>query len=201
MRGIDQLDDQEDGTVFRDVIMLALLGFVTIVIILLPHLNPPTKAQDIAAPGSIFVQATWPSDANDDVDLWVRAPGDRAVGYSNKGGKTFNLLRDDIGLASNTDLANYEVAFSRGAPAGEYIINLHLYAHRSGINPLKVMVEVQIRGGGENLRTIASKQIELTHQGQEYTVVRFSLNEKGNLVAGSIHELPYALRSRGGQAN
>jgi len=196
MPGIDQLDDQNDGTVFRDVIMLALLGFVTIVIILLPHLNPPTKAQDIASPGNIIVQATWATDANDDVDLWVKAPGDRPVGYSNKGGKTFNLLRDDIGLANSTDNSNYEVAFSRGAPAGEYIVNLHLYSLRSGSSPLKVMVEIQLRGSGSSLITIGKKQISLERNGQEVTVLRFRLDNKAHLIRSSVHNLPYPLRSK-----
>lgn len=196
MPGIDQLDDADDGTVFRDVIMLALLGFVTIVVILLPHLNPPTKAQDIASPGNIIVQATWPANANDDVDLWVKAPGDRAVGYSNKGGKTFNLLRDDIGLAGSSDDSNFEVAFSRGAPAGEYIVNLHLYSLRSGTRPLKVTVEVQFRGSGNALVTIAKKQVNLVRLGQEVTALRFSLDAKGRLVRGSVHDIPYPLRSK-----
>jgi hypothetical protein len=196
MRGFDQLDDQDDGTVFRDVIMLALLGFVTIVVILLPHLNPPTRAQDIAAPGNIFVQATWPVDANDDVDLWVQAPRDRPVGYSNKGGKTFNLLRDDIGLVSDSDNANYEVAFSRGAPEGEYIVNLHLYARRSGINPLKVSLVVQLKGSGDSLSTIAKREISLVRPGEEITVIRFRLDSNGRLVKGSIHDLPYPLRNK-----
>ncbi len=44
MQGLDPIDGEGgDGTVFRDVIMLALLGFVTIVILLLPHLNPPSN--------------------------------------------------------------------------------------------------------------------------------------------------------------
>ena len=40
MQALEHYDDGDDGTVFRDVIMLALLGFVTIVVLLLPHLNP-----------------------------------------------------------------------------------------------------------------------------------------------------------------
>ena len=43
MDGLDPLDLDSSDTVFRDVIMLALAGFVAIVIILLPHLNAPGK--------------------------------------------------------------------------------------------------------------------------------------------------------------
>ena len=34
-------------------------------------------------------------------DLWVQAPGDVPVGYSNKSGGVFNLLRDDLGKAKD----------------------------------------------------------------------------------------------------
>jgi len=38
MQGLDQFDDEDvNGTVFRDVITLALCGFVAVVILLLPR--------------------------------------------------------------------------------------------------------------------------------------------------------------------
>jgi hypothetical protein len=87
MFGLEQ-DEDETGTVFRDVIMLALAGFVAMVILLLPHLNPPGKAaqENTQPPGNVIVEVRWPDDIDCDVDLWVEAPGDIPVGYSNKGG-------------------------------------------------------------------------------------------------------------------
>jgi hypothetical protein len=69
----------------------------------------------------------WPDAADTDVDLWVQGPGDVPVGYSNKGGRLFNLLRDDLGLQSDAAKINYESSFSRGIVEGEYVINVHLY--------------------------------------------------------------------------
>jgi hypothetical protein len=87
MSTLDDLGDDSSTTVFRDVIFLALAGFIAVVMMLLPHLNPPTKAaQDIASPGNVVVEIVWSAEVNADVDLWVEAPGDVAVGYSNKGG-------------------------------------------------------------------------------------------------------------------
>jgi hypothetical protein len=34
-------------------------------------------------------------------DLWVQAPGDLPIGYSNKSGGVFNILRDDLGKAKD----------------------------------------------------------------------------------------------------
>ena len=101
MQGLDQFDDEDvNGTVFRDVITLALCGFVAVVILLLPHLNPKQEAQAAVAnavPGNVMVEARWADELDSDIDLWVQAPGDVPVGYSNKSGVIFNLLRDDLG--------------------------------------------------------------------------------------------------------
>ena len=80
MFGLEQ-DEDETGTVFRDVIMLALAGFVVMVILLLPHLNPPSKAaqENTSAPGNVIVEVRWPDEIDCDVDLWVEA---RAIGRS-----------------------------------------------------------------------------------------------------------------------
>ncbi len=197
MRDLHLLDDNDDGTVFRDVIMLALLGFVTIVILLLPHLNPPTRAAETTRPpGNVFVELRWPDEIDADVDLWVEAPGDVPVGYSNKGGRIFNLLRDDLGQLGDATELNYEVAFSRGIPAGEYTINLHLYRDDAGHLPLSAVVVISIKADADGaMRRIAKERVDLVRVGQELTVLRFSLDQSGNLVAGSIHRLQRGLRT------
>ena len=96
MQALDPLDGDAAATVFRDVILLALLGFVALVILLLPHVNPPeNKTADLMTPGNVIVEIKWPDSIDADVDLWVRAPGDGAVGWSQRGGTIF----DQIGRA------------------------------------------------------------------------------------------------------
>ena len=120
MQGIDQIEDDGADTVFRDVIFLALAGFVAVVLMLLPHLNPPAQAdQEVSSPGNVIIEIRWPDALNADIDLWVEGPGDVPVGYSNKGGSVFNLLRDDLGMQSDATKLNYEVTYSRGVPSGE----------------------------------------------------------------------------------
>ena len=91
---------------------------------------------------------------------------------------------------------NYEIAFSRGTPAGEYAVNLHLYRDVSGRLPIKAVVAVSVRVHRDAAATaIATEEVELRHVGQELTVVRFALDEQGTLVAGSAHQLPKVLRT------
>lgn len=189
-------DNDDDGTVFRDVFTLALLGFVAIVILVLPHLNPPEEEKEpMVPPGNIIVEIYWPDSIDADVDLWVEAPGDVPVGYSNKGGRIFNLLRDDLGEATDVSNLNYEVSFSRGIPAGEYTINLHLYQKNTSVLPIPVEVIVNVKTDfSAPVIFIFRDTFDLRREGQELTVVRFTLSEEGSLVAGSIHDLPKQLR-------
>lgn len=199
MHSLDHLDENEGGTVFRDVIMLALAGFVAIVILLLPHLNPPGKAaeEQVQPPGNVIVEIRWPDDLDTDVDLWVEAPDEVPVGYSNKGGPFFNLLRDDLGQRADATGANYEVSYSRGIPQGDYTVNVHLYRNADGILPIPVTVVTSVKKTPEDsAEQVLASEIKLKREGQELTVYRFRLDEQGDVVPGSVHSLQRELRSR-----
>ncbi len=198
MQELDFFDDDGTSTVFRDVIFLALAGFVAMVLLLLPHLNPPATADEgTPAPGNVIVEISWPDQIDADIDLWVEAPGDIAVGYSNKGGLIFNLLRDDLGGQADVTQINYEVSYSRGVPAGEYTVNVHLYRDMSGQLPLPVNVWVSVKSSPKvAAKRILTTKLHLQHQGQELTAFRFSLDDNGQLVSGSVHDLPKPLRAK-----
>jgi len=198
MRGIDELEEDSGETVFRDVIFLALAGFVAVVLMLLPHLNPPAKASnDVSSPGNVIVEVRWPDQLNADVDLWVQAPGDVPVGYSNKGGKVFNLLRDDLGFQADATKLNYEVSYSRGVPSGEYTVNLHLYRDFSLSLPLPVDIMVSVKANAQSsARQILSTSVLLKKVGEELTAFRFELDKDGKLRSGSVHDLPKPLRTK-----
>ena len=190
MLELDEFEDQPSGTVFRDVLMLTLIGFVAMVIMLLPHLSAKRdENRDAAAPGNVVVEIHWPNELPVDVDLWVQAPGDVPVGFWNQGSRYFNLLRDDLGLENDATGRNYEVSYSRGIPAGEYTVNVHMYGSLpAGTRvPVKVVVSVKPKYG--ELRQMLQTQIELTRRNQEETAFRFRLTEEGDLVPGSVTTL------------
>jgi hypothetical protein len=198
MDALDRAEDDATGTVFRDVITLALAGFVAVVILLLPHLNPPgARTADMSEPpGNVIVEIRWPDDVDADVDLWVQAPGDVPVGYSNKGGARFNLLRDDLGRRGDAADLNYEVAYARGIAAGEYTVNLHLYRNPAQVYPVPVSVILSVKKSArESGRQLLASRVRLDREGQELTVFRFRLDAAGDLEAGSVHSLQRALRS------
>lgn len=198
MHSLEQLDEDEGATVFRDVIMLALAGFVAMVMLLLPHLNPPGEAakENTQPPGNVIVEVRWPDELDSDVDLWVEAPGDIPVGYSNKGGVIFNLLRDDLGKRADATGMNYEVSYSRGIPAGEYTVNVHLYRNAAKVFPIPVTVVTSVKKSAkESARQLLASKIELVREGEELTVYRFRLSEDGDLVPGSVHSLQRNLRA------
>jgi hypothetical protein len=198
MPELDPLDGDDSDTVFRDVITLALAGFVSCVLLLLPHINPQAKAEAVGEepPGNVIVEIRWPDAMTCDVDLWVQAPGDVPVGYSNKSGAFFNLLRDDLGDVMDATNLNYEIAYSRGLAAGEYVANVHLYRNDAGVLPVPVTMVVSVKSPeGTSSRQILTTKAELAREGEELTVLRFNLDAEGGLVPGSVHSLYKALRA------
>ena len=195
----DPWDSGDDsGTVFRDVILLALAGFVFITVLLLPHINPKAKQGEGSTepPGNVIAEMRWDDKLRTDVDLWVQAPGDVPVGYSNKSGLIFNLLRDDLGSHADPTDVNFETSFSRGIPPGEYTVNVHLFRNLENTYPINVRVVVRVKTDNEaGARPIAATTVRLDREGQELTAFRFRLTEKGELVPNSMNSVFKPLRS------
>ena len=173
----------------RDLFLNALAFCLLVLIIILPYINPtPTTASDVPPPGNLIVSISWPA-GNQDVDLWVKAPGDKkAIGYSNKGGVVTNLLRDDLGTVGDTEPFNQESAYSRGLPDGEYIINIHCY--RCTV-PQAVTVEIGLATNGTT-RQIVKTTVDLRPL-QERTVARFRV--QGGQIVGKVSNVYVPLRA------
>lgn len=138
-------------------------------------------------PGNVMFQLTWDEAKLADVDLWVRAPGDQAVGYSHPSGRNCNLLRDDLGRPTDPESRNMELAVCRGTPDGEWIANAVLYADRD--NKLPVTATVTASMADQNgIRQIASRTVQLPREGDEETAFRFTLRGK-DVEADSINHL------------
>jgi hypothetical protein len=183
------------GVSWRDVVLNVSLGLLAMIAILILHINPPTQEDESTPPGNLTVEISWPEGHQADVDLWVKPPEGKAIGYSNRESQIMNLLRDDLGGLRDITPNNMEFAYSRGIMPGEWIVNIHLYNLHGERPPVPVFVMVSLKkDGGRTMPLIRKKRIELTHQGQELTVVRFRLDEDGGLVDGSVNDRQIEIR-------
>ncbi len=175
-------------TAFVDVLFLVVYIFF-----LMPHSPAEALDDDEPPPGSVIVQVIWPAGLDVDIDLWVQAPGDVAVGYSNKGSKYFNLLRDDLGMTADVTPINAEYSYTRGMPAGEYTVNLHYFNAKANSGPVVCMVEIRMLLPNGKYAMVFSREVVLRSVGHEITVQRFTLDEDSNIVSRSL--IPRMIRS------
>ena len=189
------LDNAQADTIFRDVTLLALSGFISIVILLLPWLNFQTKDIEIKEPvGSVIFELFWSEKIDADLDLWVRGPHDSAVGYAQPSGQVFNLLRDDRGLTADHTPLNYEISFTRGILTGEYQANVHLFKHSKSKTPIEATIIASLVTPDRGYRKeILGRKVLLNVEGKEKTVLRFKLDNNFKIVEGSVNNLRKSL--------
>lgn len=178
-------------TLIQDVLLAMLLGVAATIMFILPSVNPIAAQEDpLSPPGNLIASITWPAGSID-VDLRVGAPNDGPVDYSRRSGRTWSLLRDDLGTANDDTPLNMESAFTRGLPDGEYAINVRCFGC-AGRVPVLVNVEVRLAEGG----LIWSGPVVLDRDKQERTAVRFRL-AGGKVVAGSANHVFKMMKSEG----
>lgn len=175
---------------FRDVLTIALAIFVAIVA--MTAIKQADAAKAAVLPGSLSATISWPA-GDIDVDIWLNGPAEPVpVGYSNKGGITWNLLRDDLGAQPDFLPENYENAYSRGLPPGDYRVNVQCY--RCPNTPVEVKLEVVRRQDDANT-IVGRSTITLRKNHEEKTGLAFRLDEAGNIVPGSMNAIFAPLRS------
>lgn len=170
------------GIAWRDILFFWIIAFLLMVMFMMSKIADPAKMSEeqTTPPGNLIVAITWPK-GDTDVDMWVDGPGEmNPVGYSNKGGLLWNLLRDDLGNQPDATDLNYENAYTRGIIPGEYTVNVHCF--RCPQVPIPVQVEVSAsKGNGKSaVRQIAAAKVELRQNGQERTAIRFVLKADGS---------------------
>jgi hypothetical protein len=181
---------------FRDMLFLLVFMYLLIGGIALAHVHKKAEeSKGAQPPGNVIVELRWAPEIDADVDLWVQGPGDVPVGYSNKGGAIFNLVRDDLGHSGDPNSMNYEVAYGRGRWPGEYVVNAHLYRSTDGKFPIPITATASVQGADGQVHEIVRSATELSFQGQEVTVFRFRLDEQSEMAAGSLNRIHKDLRA------
>mgnify|MGYP001558459356 CR=1 FL=1 len=214
MREEDE-DELDINNAKHDVFAIMAVIFLGLFVAIIPFMNPkPTeqiKRQTAPPAGKITVSVTWCPDTknrecNIDVDSWTQYKGSEEhgfepeppVGYSNLGGVTYNLQRDDLGHVyndpkdptRNTDEVNFEITSSRGLPPGQHCVNLHLYNLKSGKLPVEARALVELHRVKPGMRDgkfeppviLIEKTVQLLRNGHEKNVGCFFLDERGEPV-------------------
>ena len=190
------MDDEDVQTTFLDTILLALAGFVCIAILLLPHINPKVvkEGDGVTTQEGVTLEITWDEGLDADVDLWVQAPGDRPIGYSNKGGLVCNLLRDDLGHLADPLKINHEETVCRGiVPDQLYVVNVHAF-RGANVWPVEVRMQATTKTNkGYSIQAFTTVG-RLDRVGEEITLIAFKLSENGILDPDSVNTIYRPLR-------
>jgi hypothetical protein len=184
---------------FRDMLFLLVFAYLVVSAVALAYVSKnKDESKGATAPGNVIVEMTWPPNIDADVDLWVQGPGDVPVGYSNKSGVIFNLLRDDLGHSGDPNSMNYEVAYGRGHWPGEYAVNGMLYRSHDRKFPVPAHIRVSLQDAKGQVQQILQSDVKLAFEGQETTAFRFRLDGKGTFVPGSMNRIHKDLRNAKG---
>lgn len=176
------------GDVVAYIDMLMSL-FVVFVALSAPVTQPTRVADKPICQMAIDIQ--WQDNVPVDVDLWVQAPGDRPVGYSNKSGQIVDLVRDDTGIVFSNDETNSERACVRFIADGNYIVNVHLYnSNIAPTIPVSVVINL-VDPSAATMTEIFKKDVILNRVGEELTVVQFEM-ERGKLTGSN--DIPVKIR-------
>ena len=90
---------------------------------------------------------------------------------------------------------NYENAYTRGLPGGEYIVNVHLYRY-NGELPLKVAYKITLGTRSGARKVILDGIAELEYVRHELTIVRFTISEDGKFIESSVHAIQIPIRTK-----
>ncbi len=183
---------------FMDVIFNMLVGVLAIVMLL--KVEPPAekrKKESLETDGLYAIVATWPNEADDDVDLYVQDPAGNLIYFNRTAVELMHLEYDDRGTLGDRAMTssgevkvdtNRERAVIRGGMAGEYVVNVHMYAKRRAA-PTTVKISLyRLRGDDTE---ILAKERTLNGDQDEATAFRFTLAADGTMTGSN--ELPISL--------
>jgi hypothetical protein len=171
----------DPGTGFTDLLFNALLGFVVMFILALLLINPIARSGAVDPKAEILITLSWPDGRADDVDLYVEDPAGDLVWFRRREAGLMHLDRDDLGELNDTievdgrrirNPLNQEIVSIRGIHPGEYVVNAHLY-RASGLLPVSATLKVEKLN--PSVTVVFYGSVELSAQGDERTLVRFSV--------------------------
>jgi hypothetical protein len=207
----DSYSDLVSPVTLSDVMLKVLLMIFVMYMVVSVIAKKHNEDGNIKKKAEFSIVAEWnesrDTNINCDVDLWVRNPDGQLVYWRMKENALMNIERDDIGLRNDsfinpngetiTNDEDAEYWYLRGIVAGEYTVNLHLYAcsqidkfisYRKTPLPAPMPVKVTLRKLNPRDQIIHTQSVELTHIWQESTAFNFTITAAGDVT--SVTHIP-----------
>ena len=179
--------ESNNGDAFTDLLFNALLGFAFMFFISFALIQKPQDGGKINSKAEFIISAEWKDGNPDDIDLIVEDPEGNIVYFQSQQAGLMHLDRDDRGALGDRividgieklNLSNQEVVTIRGYMKGEYVVNLLYYKSYDSPTTVKVKVEKI----NPKLELIYFNDFFLKKTGDEITAVRFTLDDRGNVL-------------------
>ena len=166
-----------------------LMGFFMLLMLALMVVNPKAKKDSVVKlKSNIMIEAEWDGELESDVDLFIQLPNGKIVFYNNRDVPGAQLSRDDRGSVSDKVVMpdgsvkiikeNWEHAFISKTLPGWYTVNVVLFNNRDKQTiPVKVKIQKF-----KPYELMYDNTINLIRSRQEKTVIRFKLNENGDIM-------------------
>ena len=207
-------------TSFLDLLFITVLGFAAMFFLALILMNQKTTTDSKITPKADFIiTVTWPKESGDDVDAYLEDPLGHLVFFRRREDGLMHLDRDDLGKRNDiiqTDLGpieyqlNREMITVRGIIPGEYTMAVHMYHkmteseygkyegdHPDPSKPTEVTVKIEKMN--PHVKLIALKKVKLENNGDEATVLRFTLDKQGKVTEMNELPKPIANKKLGGE--
>lgn len=188
---------------FYDMLFNMLIAFVFCFVVALMAFNPRArKSGDIPAKAEFMVTVSWPDGNPNDVDTWVMEPSGKVLWFRQRDAGLLHLDRDDRGAKNATVLVNgrefsspirQEIVTLRGILPGEYVVNAHYYDSK---DQMPVDVSVTVVKVNPQAEIVFNGTQQLPAKGDERTLVRFTLNDTGQVI--DLNTRPQTIVQRAG---
>lgn len=185
------------NTSFLDLLFNMLLAFVAMFILSFAMINITKTNKNFESKAEFIITITWPNDFDDDIDVYLQDPDKHLVMFKRKEDGLMHLDRDDLGFTNDVIETingpikydeNREILTIRGIVSGEYTLNIHAYRKK---DQRPTPVNIKIDKINPLFKTVFSKQITISKEGEEKTVTRFTLDKKGEII--SVNNLQKSL--------
>lgn len=187
---------------FYDMLFNMLIAFVFCFVVAMLSFNPLTrKAGDVPAKAEFIVTISWPDNNPNDIDAWVLEPTGKVLWFRQRDAGMLHLDRDDRGSKNNSLIVNgreianpirQEIVTLRGLVPGEYVVNAHYYESR---DQLPVDVSVAVVKVNPQAEIVYNSTVQIPVRGDERTLVRFTLNDRGDVTDLNTRPLTIVERS------